>query len=112
MQVQLVLHLHFSFCYTVSMENKHTPGPWKVVKLESCLTVKGPEGCRVASLFMPREEMNEANARLIAAAPDMLAALRGAANHLQACQQGELTRPFTSASLPLVLKAIAKAEGR
>ena len=56
------------------MENKHTPGPWQVGPTPKTTDViYGPMGT-VATLF----ENNQANARLIAAAPEMLEALREA----------------------------------
>ena len=67
---------------------KHTPGPWVAAPYEGFgprTTVR--QGCertgmRIASTFettSPRNvDRNEANARLIAAAPDLLAALKKA----------------------------------
>ena len=69
------------------METKHTPGPWRVAKMramtgptEEMLTVEGgietdaPE--RVARVGFEVTETAEADARLIAAAPELLAALQ------------------------------------
>ena len=60
------------------MKSKHTPGPWcyfvgnstgrGLVRIEA-------EGRHIAS--MPRGEQSEADARLIAAAPELLTALKG-----------------------------------
>lgn len=52
---------------------KHTPGPWAVGYPDD-QTIRA-DGLRVASVECPRKEWR-ANARLIAAAPDMLQALR------------------------------------
>lgn len=71
------------------MEHKHTPGPWRVgrhftddegyreIAIEA--TVRGIE-CVPASVvlqFANYGGMQEANARLIAAAPELLEALKG-----------------------------------
>src|SRR5262245_8831819 len=66
-------------------EQKHTPGPWTVDSDESIAVRPNGDGGRVCTLnwlrgrqgLNGRREANEveANARLIAAAPDMLAAL-------------------------------------
>lgn len=65
------------------MESKHTPGPWRVSKTGRSVlagSVKinqssGPGGQSV-SCQIRFEEMLRANARLIAAAPEMLECLR------------------------------------
>ena len=65
------------------MQNKHTPGSWSVYNpgLRAYITAKHPEPAYdgenivVAELNGP-EDAREVNARLIAAAPDLLAALQ------------------------------------
>ncbi len=53
---------------------KHTPGPWRIVGADGYATaIWGPEAQDVVPETAP---MNQANARLIAAAPDMFAALK------------------------------------
>jgi len=62
---------------------KHTPGPWNMVDEDKRIAigvglVEGPNGYDVAEVYnddCPRE-VGEANARLIAAAPDLLEALQ------------------------------------
>lgn len=55
----------------------HTPGPWKVkVDQYNAHAIKGPDGKSVASVIQRRPEVSD-NARLIAAAPDMLELLKG-----------------------------------
>ena len=60
---------------------KHTPGPWEVRKAEnghtSVYPIQGRE--RVADVYCPLDHPTgnlNANARLIAAAPEMLEALK------------------------------------
>ncbi len=59
----------------------HTPGPWAAL-MQDPPTIADRRGCRVAtSCALPGQwaEEQQANARLIAAAPDLLAALRAIA---------------------------------
>ena len=55
----------------------HTPGPWKVgYKNESGRYIEAPDGyVAVVHYWSRSDEEMEANARLIAAAPDLLEAL-------------------------------------
>jgi len=61
---------------------KHTPGPW-IVNTATPTTVEQPSGGTIAVTYqsvpnyrrLPTKEQAYANARLIAAAPDMLEAL-------------------------------------
>jgi hypothetical protein len=56
--------------------SKHTPGPWEIYTHNpdgSGLHIKSTKGGVIAKLFNPGlREMLEANARLIAAAPELL----------------------------------------
>lgn len=61
---------------------KHTPGPWRYTPWhieEGNPTVRAPEGWLIC------ETSSDANARLIAAAPDLLEALRDALCALECC---------------------------
>lgn len=67
-------------------EGKHTPGPWLVTKEydhndDVIFAVEVEGGQRVCDLMTDFPE-DEANARLIAAAPDMLEALEGLVSYL------------------------------
>lgn len=58
-------------------KSKHTPGPWKVGDRKPYVEVWGPMRMNHSPILASMEsEPREANARLMAAAPDMLAALR------------------------------------
>ena len=74
-------------------EAKHTPGPWDDSKT---IIVRGLNF--LASAHFETAE-GEANARLIAAAPDLLDALKHARNQIQHPDQ-------------MIDEAISKAEGR
>ena len=57
--------------------SKHTPGPWRVVDSWNDHMVEGQNGEEIIWQDGPHNTptINEANARLIAAAPDLLEAL-------------------------------------
>lgn len=109
--------------------SKHTKGPWKVdgrrVRLGKIVTYKGaepreffveqtPRGSFVSE--PPYDEELDANAALIAAAPELLDALKECVDELDA--SGASTHP-DDGGVPgpyfryvAALKAIAKAEGK
>lgn len=68
------------------MQDKHTPGPWNgTYNNDGVPIVVGPfGGGTVAEIHSDEMETIEADLRLIAAAPDMLDALRGALDALVA----------------------------
>lgn len=74
------------------MTTKHTPGPW-IAKAGpnrwNVTTATGPRTFNVAAINTDRAEQ-EANARLIAAAPDMLAALIAAERFVRGFEGDEL----------------------
>ena len=49
----------------------HTPGPWTLEQIEDVFFVRGANGDLVETIYT-----GEANAKLIAAAPDLFAALK------------------------------------
>lgn len=60
------------------MSGQHTPGPWKIdqnAELPLAIIESGEMGYGIAEIG-ERNPINLANARLIAAAPDLLAALK------------------------------------
>ena len=97
------------------MNTKHTPGPWHVGKrfpAGAIYDAKGGEVCGFSNLLHPAEIA--ANARLIAAAPDLADALR------VIIKQAETTRlAFPNAAgrddwqqvILIARAALAKAEG-
>lgn len=107
-------------------KGKHTAGPWVAVFSENggydCMTDSidirvDAEGFQPSIVYIDRGrdpdatmERDWANARLIAAAPDMLAALRKAADKLG---NPELYSKWPVADARIAIEdAIAKAEGR
>ena len=83
----------------------HTPGPWVI---DPCWDILGntDDGngmvCQITTDAVPRAEA-EANARLIAAAPDLLAALQQAEQQLD---YGQI-----DAAHRIIIAAIARATG-
>lgn len=97
------------------MSTKHTPGPWHADPTKSFYVFahgslaeqagveNGPFVCNAST---------QANARLIAAAPDLLAALQNARNVLAGLACGDLrTVNADSPALAQARAAIAKATG-
>jgi hypothetical protein len=89
-------------------EMKHTPGPWWIDKYAQVFTASGKPllltGVALTSGRHPQQEEAEANARLIAAAPDLLAAC--IATH----KDGRSVLPI--AAWDLMRDAIEKATGK
>ena len=108
--------------------SKHTPGPWKAIPRDSARTGKAVGGYYIcqyhtknlhqtiaylqshpASTF----EIDEANAQLISAAPEMLAALE----HVKDCLRPFIENPEKGIvkgkpmDLSIICQAIAKAKG-
>lgn len=94
---------------------KHTKGPWQVIRPEHPLegfthAINSPTGA-VAWAFPPLEDVGQAaaNARLIAAAPEMLAALEAAKAILNAYIPPDNFDGHAARALIMVRDAIAKA---
>lgn len=81
----------------------HTPGPWVVVQHPDGWTIQNRATGAGACVASQYGDSNEANARLIAAAPDLLAALKDAVNWLDDFDDNE--------TLTAARAAILKAEG-
>jgi selenophosphate synthetase-related protein len=92
-------------------KNTHTPGPWDVYagKMKNGdRIINDGEGTPVAYAAdyneYAKDDQVDANARLIAAAPDLLEAAQDALTAFQSGRNG-------SAAMVLLAAAIAKAEG-
>ena len=111
--------------------SKHTPGPWEVAdhfdneygKVDFCeYQIRGPAGTnglelQIATVISDRIPSHEANARLIAAAPELLIELRQAVIQMEMAaeciQEGRYDEALLHASSLMRSKraAIAKATG-
>lgn len=97
----------------------HTPGPWQVSggrsRIDAYGHTVGPDGFGIACVFYSDQTTAEhiaslADARLIAAAPDLLKALN--ALERQVLQNNIRGDEWMDEALELTRAAIAKAEGR
>ena len=99
---------------------KHTPGPWTVscIRLTTApafgpdirLLEVGPSEDRLALVYFDMKTgLGQADARLIAAAPDLLAALKTADDYL--ALNGANSDKWRDIRV-IIQAAIAKAEGR
>ena len=75
------------------MSAKHTPGPWVVKADEEIVYGTSHEGEHIVVVY--ELNTNEADARLIAAAPDLLEALQRCVDHLEYTELGR--QAFTAA---------------
>lgn len=90
----------------------HTPGPW-IARQRGADWVVEPKDGRLFNvgdaLYHPE---NEANARLIAAAPEMLEMLRDALLYIEACEERDIVPSSRGDGYRQARAAIAKAEGK
>lgn len=120
-------------------EQSHTPGPWGKLETESSVDLEFPDGRKVsgwqdvgtadghvvaivvskdAETYRDGDGVADANARLIAAAPDLLEALTGllgnaelARFHMSATEEGMLIGSALFDTIQQSRAAIAKATG-
>lgn len=101
--------------------SRHTEGPWQSVSDDHdpytiIGGIDGPDDGRMhfTEVCTVNETAADAsgNARLIAAAPDMLKALRGASHALRSYQYGNTSTEFAAGQADRIDALIAKAEGR
>jgi hypothetical protein len=98
----------------------HTPGPWRWIKAEDYPSTRlvGPDGADVIEIYESHgggTMATEADAHLIAAAPDLLAALTNfidsAVTDSDTCAicRSDWTRHASGCAVVVALHAIAKA---
>jgi len=87
---------------------KHTPGPWSVGKYT--ITVDGPDGKILATITASTKDKELANARLIAAAPEMLDLLYAALPHVEDGE--EFNKPQCRNLSKNIKELINKIEGK
>lgn len=95
---------------------KHTPGPWHAKELSEPMGIEisnaatGAHVCYVRDLFGDVDDVQRVNARLIAAAPDLLAELQSFVD-----RWGKYPKPPTGDDLKIYLDnaraAVARATG-
>ena len=100
---------------------KHTPGPWTVRDDKAAWAIIGSEPSWVTEVNKNRHNA-DANAALIASAPDLLAALEGSRQYVIAWRYEYASKPqdehnnsqrdLIDASIRKIEAAIAKARGQ
>lgn len=100
----------------------HTPGPWNAHHADGRWVIDGPfvgvdEGEGSPTLWLvaktaTNDDMDEANARLIAAAPDLLEALKEVCTAVVDNCLDPVDRQRISVALGMADAAIGKAEGK
>ena len=92
----------------------HTPGPWKVEFKNGATTIRGANNWPIAECWV--HEDTNANYPLIAAAPELLAALEAAADDLECAiatfKEHGLQSHNEAGTLKRIRAAIAKARGQ
>jgi hypothetical protein len=87
----------------------HTPGPWQAKHENQYVpTQVWSDGRQLAEVYGESRDSRKANAALMAAAPELLAALTNAKNALE-CSKDQ--SQLNIAAVKGALAAIAKAEG-
>lgn len=89
-----------------------TPGPWHVITNAGLTKIKDQNNTGLAFVYQNGSEINEANAHLIAAAPDLLSSLEELLCSIY--DNDDHLHPDTDEVLPDIKKceeAIAKARG-
>jgi len=101
---------------------KHTPGPWKIIRLDNEVYINPDRESGEYALIARingthRRDSQEANARLIAAAPELLEALKECHTRifndnagLDELRDPEVTKVLNSLALEAAERAIRKAE--
>jgi hypothetical protein len=98
---------------------KHTPGPWQVkTAINGDRGILSPGVGLLAECFTAIRSFDEktdeviANARLIAAAPELLQALENLVAKYDAMQDGNISAQLTNGDFFAARAAIAKAKGQ
>lgn len=90
----------------------HTPGPWHINKIGRGYGVFTQDTHQVAGIIGLTSERDEANARLIAAAPELLEAAKKLSALLHELHKEEDPEYLPAPELDDLDLAIQKAEGR
>jgi len=96
------------------MSTKHTPGPWsaELNGEDGKMEVHDESGCTCTVHGLKSDPEHVANLHLIAAAPDLLKALRLLVDHASQYAAMPLAHSDTHKHVALARAAIAKAEGQ
>ena len=93
------------------MTTQHTPGPWILANSDAYNTVVIAQGAEICTVIEHQGGDRKANSRLIAAAPELLAALKALLSDAEDVGfEGISVEAFDS--IHAARAALAKAEGR
>ena len=87
--------------------SKHTKGPWRVEKDLDCFDIKTDQ--QTVAMLDDNGSETEANSKLIASSPELLAACKGA---IAALSQNKTFPADIKAAKEFLQNAINKVEGR
>jgi hypothetical protein len=99
------------------MPTQHTPGPWRTKRKNNPYNIRvGVDGLAVAYVPRPKwgydapdtDEVSQANARLIAAAPELLECLQDLIEHIQKHDHTGFYKKHVQKALPVLSKACGK----
>ena len=95
----------------MTTKTEHTPGPWTVhsCEMHPHHEITAECGRRIATQNDHHDGQDKANARLIAAAPELLTALRAVLACPAMCD--DAAHPETVKAKEIAMDAITKAEG-
>jgi hypothetical protein len=91
------------------MNTQHTPGPWMTARTGNVLDGRGCKVCTLEPMPGMNDREKESNARLIASAPDLLAALYASKMALLSCMHANV---LVDTAFDQVNAAIAQATGK
>lgn len=98
---------------------QHTPGPWTALGRDgyNSIIIRAEHASHWPALVpefneIARDPEQEANARLIAAAPDLIDALRDIVARIDCYDAGRCPPSLAERCREIALAAIAKAEGK
>jgi hypothetical protein len=95
------------------MSTRHTPGPWRILshRHDEDIYIEGADGI-IATVYVDREgDVGAANARLIAAAPELLVVVKKLRHAINALEIDPVDAEYCSI-LEQADIAVAKVEGR
>jgi hypothetical protein len=90
------------------MNTQHTPGPWEK---EGATILQGITKKEICKMSGKNEEIQNANARLIAAAPELLSACQAFLELFQSGKNSERRNPYSRPEIKAAIAAITKAKG-
>ena len=92
------------------MTPKHTPGPWQVGKWDGKLVITDKNNCIVSTMQWQIKDEERANARLIAASPDLLKTCKSIVRMILGYMEDR--RTFSDTLIEKAQQVIDRTEGK